>query len=170
MRLKIICFIATSAIFITVILFFGLMMNSWGLNLSSDHAAFMNNIILNGQSQIATGSMSTLTMTAESTDTTGWHVDIIATDFINSVDSSKIISSTGFSVPTLPEITGSGSGDPPTSSSGILGGSGFKLVSATAGNGIGTYYTIPSLRLNVPAQTYSGAYQVTVSTTILPGP
>lgn len=145
-------------------------LSGFGLSLSSDNAAFMNGIILNGQDQIATGSMSTITMVAENTDTQGWHVDIFSTNFININNPSRMISSLGFSVPTQPEITGSGSGDLPTSSAGTLGGGGFKLVSATVGNGIGTYYATPALRLSVPAQTYSGTYQVTVSTTIQSGP
>jgi hypothetical protein len=50
---------------------------------------------------------------------------------------------------------------------GALGGAGITLLNAGAGEGLGTYEADAALSLDVPAETYLGSYESTVTQTMI---
>jgi hypothetical protein len=102
----------------------------------------------------------------------GWHVTVSATDFITG---TRTIANTGFKMQLLDGAISVVDGNTaPTSSltdfTAFAGESEQVLLAAAADTGMGTYNLLPTFTLDVPAQTYAGAYESTVTLTILSTP
>lgn len=121
------------------------------------------------QSGIA-GSTTAWTVTDPTGTGAGWTVTIQAGDFEKTTDPTKTIPASGFKA-SLSDIDTIAGNAPPTSS---LAGASLDqeqvLVSAAAGEGMGTYKVTPTFTLDVPVDTYAGTYEATVTLTISAGP
>lgn len=131
----------------------------------------LNSVTLDGTDQTTTGTVGTVQVVDARGSGLGWSLNIKATNFVETSDPSRIIditsgANTGFSVPSAPTVTVIAGNTAPSSSSGNLDGLGFNLLTAAANTGMGTYQTTPDLELKVPAETYSGSYESTVTLTV----
>jgi len=131
----------------------------------------LNSVTLDGTDKTTTGTVGTIEVVDARGSGLGWSLNIKATDFVETSDPSRIIditpgADTGFSVPSAPTVNVIAGNTAPSSFSGNLDGTGFNLLSAAANTGMGTYQTTPDLELKVPAETYSGTYESTVTLTV----
>lgn len=139
------------------------------LSMSSGGNQTIGAVTLDGTDKTSTGSMGTLSVTDARGSGAGWNVTTSATDFFKSGDPSKTISKSGFIVPSIPGVSTISGNTAPTSFSGNLG-TGFKLLSAALNQGMGSYETSPSLELAIPAETFIGTYDSTLTVTVTSGP
>lgn len=102
----------------------------------------------------------------------GWHLTVSATDF---VDGSYTIPKEGLALRLLEADIGIISGNakptvvsPFTDFTAI--GTTQIFVSASAGEGMGSYSLQPAFQLSLPAETYAGTYHSTLTVTIIAGP
>lgn len=142
-------------------------------SLTADHLGgqSFNGVTLDGTNKTTTGTVGTIQVVDARGSGAGWSLNIKATDFVETSDPSRIIditpgAGTGFSVPAAPTVNIIAGNTAPSSFSGDLDGAGFDLLSAAANTGMGTYQTSPDLELKVPAETYSGTYESTVTLTV----
>ncbi len=102
----------------------------------------------------------------------GWHVTLSANDF--SDGSSNSIPVNGFTVEMANTAINKVSGNaPPTSqvtSITALSPTGINLLSAAAGDGLGTYNFVPHFQLIVPGTTVVSDYNTAVTVTVISGP
>lgn len=106
----------------------------------------------------------------------GWNLTVKSTDFTNA-DTKTISTADNFKIQlTEPHIVlTDGNAKPTTSVSAltaipISSGSALKFASAASTEGMGSYTINPNFALNVPAQTYAGAYTATVTVAIVTAP
>ena len=102
-----------------------------------------------------TGGTSTMTTTVE-----GGTKTIAVSNFqIRLLDASIVLVSGDTNKPVSTQTT-----------FGSLSGMALKIASAAVGEGDGVYDLTPDFRLTVPAETYIGSYEATVTVTISAGP
>src|SRR5690606_24052639 len=128
-------------------------------------------VTLDGTEQNVGGASETAWTVTDPTGTgAGWTVTIQAGDLEETTDPTKTIPASGFKA-SLSDIDTIAGNAPPTSS---LAGASLDqeqvLVSAAAGEGMGTYEVTPTFTLDVPVDTYAGTYEATVTLTISAGP
>jgi len=104
----------------------------------------------------------------------GFHINISAANFIKTGDVTKTIAVANFKVRvTDANITLVDGNTKPTSSITSytsLSGTAQALMSAAAGNGMGSYTYVPDFQLTIPAETYAGTYTSVVTVAIVSGP
>lgn len=121
--------------------------------------------VLDGNDTSTTGSLGALQVKDARGTGTGWYVGIVATDFAEQ-SSTATIPAIGFSIPTVPAVTTLAGNGGVTAAAGGLSSPGFTLLDSPNPNGRGRYSTTPSLKLNVPAETFIGTYASTVTETL----
>lgn len=101
----------------------------------------------------------------------GWNITVSATDFTSTLGGITVAN---FKVQLLAskisKIAGNTSPASGATSYQPLGATPLKLLSANAGQGMGTYDYTPDFQLTVPAQTLAGEYQAVVTVSINTGP
>ena len=127
-------------------------------------------VTLNGLDQTTGGSLGSYLVADARGTGAGWNVVIAATDFEKVGDPTKTIPASGFQVTPAPAVTTVAGNAAPSSFTGVLGGGGNKILSAAIGAGMGTYQATPAVTLDVPAETYAGTYDSTVTATVISGP
>jgi len=132
---------------------------------SADQA--MNDVILDGNDTIATGTLGELQVKDARGTGAGWIVIVRATDFTEQSDPLKTIPATGFSIPAAPVVTVIAGSGGVSSGSGILKIPGIVLLDSPSPDGRGRYSITPDLELDIPAEVFVGTYASTVTETIL---
>ena len=147
--------------------------NSLGsLSVAAKHIQF-EAVTLNGQPQVSNGTTASPWDVKDPTGTgAGYHVNIKATDF--SDGAGHIIAVSGFRT-LLPEasiVLVQGNEKPLSgmTTATALSGTDQVLLSAALNKGMGTYTANPTFTLDVPAETYAGAYESVVTVQIVAGP
>lgn len=101
----------------------------------------------------------------------GWNITVSATDFTSALGGIAVAN---FKVQLLAaKIVRIAGNTSPTSGATTyqpLGATPLKLLSAAAGQGMGTYDYTPDFQLTVPAQTLAGTYQSVVTVSVNTGP
>ncbi len=132
-------------------------------------------VTLNGTARIdIAGTTTAWTVTDATGLGDGWHVNIAATNFTHTVDSTRYIPLAGFDAQLLSgDIDTADGNEPPTTSMGsftVLTVEAQALASAALGKGMGTYTLLPTFQLDVPAATYAGSYVSTVTISSVSAP
>jgi hypothetical protein len=138
-----------------------------------------NPVTLNGTDQLTSATIAPFVLSDTSGTLSGWHVTLLVPSFHNgsgadcSTGATGVIAGSNVSM-AAPVVT---AGDAFTSMTGVTS-AGFTdfttprtIISASAGNGAGTYDVAPSiLKLIVPADSASGAYCTQATIAITSGP
>jgi hypothetical protein len=140
-----------------------------GLGFDLISPAVLPEVDLTGFSQAAKGTLGTIEVRDTRGTGAGWNLVVKADDFISDGNPDKTIPALGFTIdPTLAVITVSGN-TAPIAFSGPLDQP-LKLLSAEADTGMGVFRINPDISLVVPAETFAGSYESTVSLTVTSGP
>ncbi len=102
----------------------------------------------------------------------GWHVTVEATDFENTIGQKIILSNLSIQVPQATITTEVGSGIPSSlvdEHTPFVAG-GMNIINMAQGASGGRFIIRPRFQLEIPAETYEGAYQSTLTITIISGP
>lgn len=102
----------------------------------------------------------------------GWHVTVEATDFENNTGQKIVQSNLSIQVPQATITTEVGSGIPSSlvdeHTPFVTGG--LNIINMAQGSSGGRFIIRPRFQLEIPAETYEGAYQSTLTITIISGP
>jgi len=138
-----------------------------------------NPVTLNGTQQLTSASMAPFVIVDDSGALAGWHVTLVAPDFMNgtgadcSIGATSTIPGANLSM-NAPVVTAA---DAQTDMTGVTS-AGFTdfttprtIITAAAGDGAGTYDVAPQiLKLVVPANVLAGAYCTSATLAITSGP
>lgn len=124
-------------------------------------------LVLSGADETSTGTIGPLVVRDARGAGAGWSLVIASTDFVHVSGPAQAISASGFVVPSSPPVTVFSGASPPMAGAGSLAGPGLAIMNAPAGIGMGHYQVAPILALSVPAATLSGAYEATVTQTLI---
>lgn len=146
------------------------------LNMSATDAPAFPNTTLNGvdQTQQDTINIDVQDFTGSGA---GWNLQITSTSFTNG---SQTLSNTATVITGVSVSCDTGSCTDPTNAlagaynitvpANTVAPSAAKFFSADAGTGLGDFTVTPTLQLSIPATTYAGTYQSTMTITIVSGP
>ena len=137
--------------------------------MSNPLAANFDGVALNGANQTTTAALDSFVVSDLSGTGIGWHVTAQAAQFTGPVDHPLSAGSLKMSVPGV-----TGSGTLPAIASGpytIDVVSPFRIASAAAGTGLGTYtFSDTTLTLAIPASAYAGTYYSSVIISVINAP
>jgi hypothetical protein len=122
---------------------------------------------LSGLDSSTTGSLGTFTVIDGRGSQAGWQLVLSASDFTLDSSPALTIPASNFFVKPAPTVTYiCGNPTLPTANSGVLAFPGVAVLVAASGAGDGQYQTSPSVELLVPASTYAGNYEATITVTL----
>jgi hypothetical protein len=131
--------------------------------------AALADVHLTGSGQTTRGALGTIAVRDMRGTGAGWNLVVEASDFVSDDGSGNTIPVAGFAVDSTPTVTTLAGNAAPQTFSGPLDRP-LKLLSAPADAGMGHYQISPDISLFVPADTFAGAYESTVTATIMSGP
>ena len=133
-------------------------------------------VTLTGADQTTTSTSSWTAVDPTGTGS-GWNLTIIAEDFTNGDADIIDISAAGFEIQlTEPNISVTAGNTEPVSAVTSLtqipttGDTALKFLSAALDTGMGTYVLAPNFSLKIPAATYAGIYNSTMTITAASSP
>ncbi len=129
-----------------------------------------SSVTLNGTPQLTSLTVAPFTIVDATGSGAGWNVLLTVSDLVNG---GSTITASNVSM-SAPVVTGAGA----SSLTGVAGhasaggfNSGEKIVTASAGNGMGTYLISPRLlKLTVPVTALTGTYSSTATIAVVSGP
>lgn len=127
-------------------------------------------VTLNGTPQLTALTVDPFTIVDATGSAAGWNVTLTVPDFVNGSDTIAA-SNVSMSAPVVTAAgTSSGTGVAGHASTGNFA-SGEKIVTASAGNGTGTYLVSPRiLKLTVPVTALAGTYTSAATIAVVSGP
>jgi len=124
-------------------------------------------VSLSGLDSSTTGSLGTFTVIDGRGSQAGWQLVLSASDFTLDSSPALPIPASNFFVKPAPTVTYiCGNPTLPTANSGGLAFPGVAVLVAASGTGDGQYQVNPPLELLVPASTYAGTYEATITITL----
>lgn len=135
----------------------------------SSSSPTLSPVEITGLDQITTGKLGLFDIKDARGTGAGWQITAQATDFVSRADPGHIIKAAGLTISEPPSVIVIAGNNPPQSSSGPLDAP-LKFLSSPVNGGMGRYRTEPKVSLDIPADTFSGIYDSTLTTTLISGP
>ena len=135
----------------------------------SSSSSTLSPVEIMGFDQITTGKLGLFNIKDARGTGAGWQMTAQATDFVSRTNPDHIITAAGLTISAPPSVITVAGNSPPQSSSGPLD-TPLKFLSSPVNGGMGHYRTEPKISLDVPADTFSGTYDATLTTTLISGP
>lgn len=124
-------------------------------------------VSLTGLDSSTTGNLGNFTVIDGRGNQAGWQLVLTSSDFTLDSSPTLTIPASNFFVQPAPAVTYiCGNPTLPTANSGVLAFPGVAVLVAASGTGDGQYQVNPPLELLVPASTYAGSYEATVTVTL----